>query len=342
MNYCICDKQTILQKSPNWQGLLGTADIPYSQVISKRQSKKIKYHYCKFPIAAGDVLVELTNSETDKQGADAVLKIMECLCPLLTAEVDRIKGDEAQRTKRLKHNLITHNAMILQEIYNLIPQSTLADKVANQIQFVSTAITNSKENVARGMIRILKNASLSKAEFDIHDVLTGTSAAALKFDSHRMHKLLKLTFSSFWLDFVEKNITVDIHESTLNVSVDYKTISAALCHLLDNAVKYILKGTDLHVHISLEEGCVVTEIDMISLKIFDDEANKIFNEYYSGILAKQLGLDGHGIGMYVVGKFIQLNNGNISVIRNRFPRNAVTVDNIAYEQNVIRISLPKG
>lgn len=342
MNYCVFDKSSTIFSSPGWQERFSIGTIPFSTILSKRISKKLKYFYYRIKFGSNEAVFEFTNAEIDKKAVDSIARIIDKIVPTFEGEIERTKANETQRTKRLKHNLITHNTMILQEIFNLIPQDVIADKISNQLQYVSSVISANSRSVSQALIRILKNASLSKAEFDVHEVLERSDVPALEFDSHRMHKLLKLAFSSFWLDFLEKKINIQMNECFLNVRIDYKTISAVLCHLLDNATKYTLGNTDLHIHISLENNFVMTEFDMISLKIDDDEVTRIFQEQYSGRYAKKLGLEGQGIGMYIVGKFIKLNNGRIEIQRNCVPRNARSINDISYEQNRFRLFLPKS
>jgi|GEM_PF-3212387 signal transduction histidine kinase len=342
MNYCAFNKNCSIFASAGWQEKFPISEIPYSTILTKRVSKRQKFFYYRIKFGTNEAVFEFTSSEIDKKAIDSVANIIDKLIPTFEDEIERIKVNETQRTKRLKHNLITHNTMILQEIFNLIPQDVIADKISNQLQYVSSVISANSRSVGQALIRILKNASLSKAEFDVHEVLYRSDVPALEFDTHRMHKLLKLAFSSFWLDFLEKKITIQLNESFLNVRIDYKTISAVLCHLLDNATKYTLNNTDLHIHISLEGNYVVTEFDMISLRIDDDEVGIIFQEHYSGRYAKRLGLEGQGIGMYIVNKFIRLNNGRIELQRNCVPRNARTIEDIIYEQNRFKLFLPKA
>lgn len=341
MNYIIYEDEVLLSKSSHWDNSIDPKSIPFSEVITRRYSRKTKFYYFKKKIAKHTVLFEFSNIDVDKRATCSISDVVSAICLILEAEIRNIKKIEIKRTNRLKHNIITRNTMILQEIFTLIPQEVLADNVLNQLQYVSSEASKNSRNFSQAFIRILKNASLSKAEFDIHEILEGSKSPVLDFDNHRMHKLLKLSFSSFWLDFVEKQIKIKINESTLTVKVDYKTISAVLCHILDNASKYTLKNTDLLINISLEEGYVVTEFDMISLAISAKDISKIYEEGYSGKFARELGLDGHGIGMYVVYKFIDMNNGKIEIEPNCVPRNSRNVDGVIYEQNRIKIFLPK-
>jgi hypothetical protein len=212
MNYCAFNKNCSIFASPGWQETFPVSEIPYSTILTKRISKRQKYFYYKIKFGSNEAVFEFTSAEIDKKAIDSVAKIVDMLIPSFEDEIERIKVSETQRTKRLKHNLITHNTMILQEIFNLIPQDVIADKISNQLQYVSSVISANSRKVGQALIRILKNASLSKAEFDVHEILDRSDVPVLEFDSHRMHKLLKLAFSSFWLDFLEKKINIQINE----------------------------------------------------------------------------------------------------------------------------------
>ena len=79
---------------------------------------------------------------------------------------------------------------------------------------------------------------------------------------------------------------------------------------------------------------------MVSLKVYEDEIQKIFLENYSGVLAKEYDLAGNGLGMYIVKKLVEFNNGKITFLNN-CNGTAFKYDGIEYEKNKIILSLPK-
>ena len=77
---------------------------------------------------------------------------------------------------------------------------------------------------------------------------------------------------------------------------------------------------------------------MKSLYIQDGEEQEIFNEGYSGVLAKKTALSGKGIGMYRAKRLIELNNGTITIEPGEFPQN---IKGIEYADNKFIITLPR-
>jgi light-regulated signal transduction histidine kinase (bacteriophytochrome) len=264
-------------------------------------------------------------------------KVLIVLSKDIIQSIDNAKDKENQKTRRLKHNLINHNANILQELYKLIPQDSFKAGT-NHIEVILTEIRKDIRKSAFTYLKVLKSSNLMKAEFDVYEMLDKDSSY-LDFFEHKIHKVIILTLNPFWLDLVEKNISINIQPSQEKVNIDYKTISVALSHLFDNATKYIRPYTEFKIGFKVEHDKVAVEFDMISLKVKQEELQNIFAEEVSGYWSKQLELAGDGIGMYMINKLVKLNDGDITFKANVDPNKAFKYNDIPYEHNKITITL---
>lgn len=254
----------------------------------------------------------------------------------------QIRESEVNITRRLKHNLVTYNSHILQEIYQLIPQEEILSLDGrSQLLKIQQALSLDINNSAQSFLRILKNASLEKAEFDAFDKLYKTDPK-LSLAEHSVHKIILLTLNSFWLDFLEREIEVDIQSTNKKLVLDYNSFSVALGHIFDNAVKYVLPKSRIYIQFyeNVLDRHFDINIDMTSLKVEQAEKEKIFQEGFSGSLAQQKECCGTGVGLFIARRMIELNNGKISFFPDTNSRDRKHKDGYDYERNRIKIVFP--
>ena len=249
------------------------------------------------------------------------------------------KSKESQKTRRLKHNLITHSSNILQELYKLFPQDSFRNG-CNHLNNIENVIKKDTNKAAYTYLKVLKNSNLMKAEFDVYEMLENENPY-LDFSRHSIHKVLILTLNPFWLDLVEQNVNINIDQFHGTVTIDYKSVSVVLSHIFDNMSKYIMPHSNLHISFKEESENVLIKMEMTSLKIEPTEIDNIFTENYSGVWAKKLDLDGDGIGMYVVQKLAKLNKGNVFFEINFDDKSTIFLDGVPYENNRINVELKK-
>jgi signal transduction histidine kinase len=186
---------------------------------------------------------------------------------------------------------------------------------------------------------LIKNVNLIKAEFDVYDMLS-VKNPTLEFFTHNPHKLTLLVLSPFWLELIEKGIKINISECKGEVYVDYRSVSVALSHIFENTSKYICRNTTLNINYVENNGFIIINFEMISLKIKPEEKDKIFEDNYSGDYAKSTTLAGSGLGMSIVKKLTELNRGEIIVEIDTDEKLREKVMGIPYEKNIFKIKLP--
>lgn len=140
----------------------------------------------------------------------------------------------------------------------------------------------------------------------------------------------------FFNDFNEKDVYIDIEEYYEKVYVDFESVQVAIYHIIENAAKYIAPKTNANITFKIEKHTQYIIFAMTSLYINQDEEFEIFNEGYSGIVAKQLKKAGKGIGMYRAKRLIELNNGTLTVEAGE----AIKINGIDYANNKFIIALP--
>lgn len=287
--------------------------------------------------ASGSVFLcfdkETKSSSRFKQALQAYGDVLEAILDIKNDQVEQ----NVTHLRRLTHNLVSYNAHILQDIYTLVSQEELAGDGKNQLRVLTSAVSKDPSKTAISILRILKNANLSKAEFSIFDKLYEMTPD-LEFFRHNIHKVILLVFNSFWQDFIDKGVRINIQPCTNMLFIDYESISAALAHIVDNAAKYIAPGTELGVSFNQTESEFQVEFDMISLGIEPGESQRLFDEGYSGINAQNAQLSGQGIGLYVVDRLLALNNAAATVAAASNSSSSFLLDGLPYQRNVVRIT----
>lgn len=243
-------------------------------------------------------------------------------------------------TSRLIHNLTSLNAHNIQEIYSLIPQENVSQKIGGQISFVEDIVKKVPKETALTLLRIAKNNAAMKAEFSVFRKLFDSNPD-LQIREHNVHKVLMNIFYLFFPDFTDKSVRVKIgdNKNKYFACFDYESFHVAIYHVIENAAKYIKPKSTLIVEIKNVGGFVEIIMDMISLEIKKSEAERIFEDGVSGELASRLGKSGDGIGMNRAKKILELNSGSVSV--NPYCDTVETVMGLNYQRNVFTISLPK-
>ncbi len=93
-------------------------------------------------------------------------------------------------------------------------------------------------------------------------------------------------------------------------------IAQAISNILENAVKYADKDSDIIVSAVNEEDWVGLSITSQGIPIGEKESNHVFERNFRGEAARQEVPAGTGIGLYLVNSIIKIHNGKIKLLLN--------------------------
>jgi len=268
------------------------------------------------------------------------LQVFLDFIPVIKNVEHRIKNKTTTHNRRLLHNLRTLNGHNIQEIFNLISEKELRqmkegrkkyieDKIKGQIQKMPSVITN-----------LMKNNAAIRMEFSVFGKLYGTKEKT-KSQKHNIRRALMNVLHLFFQDFTDRGIIVEVNECNIEILVDYEILQVALYQIFDNATKYALENTNIIISFVFEEKTFDIEIDMLSLKIEEDEILKITQDEFCGKHAKKINKNGKGIGMFVAKQVLALNHAKIEIIP-RFDTRQAILNGIEYEGNRFAISFPRN
>lgn len=115
------------------------------------------------------------------------------------------------------------------------------------------------------------------------------------------------------------------HEGAVAVQVEYgealplvrlneRLFSRAVSNLLDNACKYAPDGKEISVRAYERDGGAVLEVRDFGPGVGPEEKQKIFDKFYRGAAARDLGVAGTGIGLAFVKHIVEQHGGTIEVL----------------------------
>lgn len=248
------------------------------------------------------------------------------------------KAEEIEREKYYKivHNLRKLNAEALGNQYNFIPQEKLTENYRDLFSFVYNWIRSDMKGATLTLLKQAKINAHIKTEFDTHELLSMDNPI-LDFRNHGVREVILNVYHPFERDFKDKNIFLAFSHNIGYAKFDYRTMRLAFAHILSNAAKYVKPSTDINVNFEVIDSDIVISFSMCSIAIREEEVERIFLDGVSGSIPKANKLNGSGLGMGLIKKAVELNNGSFNVIPGKtFSK---TKNNIYYADNVFVITL---
>ena len=105
--------------------------------------------------------------------------------------------------------------------------------------------------------------------------------------------------------------SVDFEDACSLIKGDYDRIRQVFTILLQNAVKYGEKGTEIHVYIKRQEHTIIAEVTDHGSVIPEEEWDQVFEKFYRA--SNHGGKEGSGLGLVVANNIIKRHDGRISV-----------------------------
>jgi len=103
---------------------------------------------------------------------------------------------------------------------------------------------------------------------------------------------------------------VDISEG-LSALTEEQSFTSVLTNLVDNAIKYSPQHTRVEVQLKASNAFVSLSVKDLGNGIPKTEKEKIFTRFYRGGNEEQRRTKGTGLGLYIVKKLVEAQNGNL-------------------------------
>lgn len=257
----------------------------------------------------------------------------------LRRKFEELVQSDSGSIQRLQHNVNTYNAKIKDDLEALVSlEDVEVDDWSRVVGNVQNIVEANLKRTAITILKTYKNISLVNAEMNVYDLMQNAKGSLEQYN-HSIHKIVKLSLQPFFLDFVEKGISLPWGECYEKIYVDFSSISVALGHFWNNAVKYAAPNTEINISFSSDIQNVFMVVEMNSLEITDDDMKSIFVEGYSGYWAIVQSKEGKGIGMYYIKKLMELNHGKFEILPGV---RSFMLESVPYARNSFRFIFPKN
>lgn len=187
--------------------------------------------------------------------------------------------------------------------------------------FLDIVIQKFAGNVSEQAEDKLKKARIRSEEAinTINDVLSISKLKLLDSitpEESKLELLIENVISHFRTNIEYKNIDIKIRDERIpqkSVFADAKLIELAFSNIIGNAVKYTPKNGRIEILVSeLNEDNILIEISDSGIGIPEQDINKVFNDFYRSSNAKEIKIEGSGLGLSVVKQIVEQHNGLIS------------------------------
>jgi signal transduction histidine kinase len=261
------------------------------------------------------------------------------IVPMLLSHRDETKQVIALQNKRIYHNVVSLNAHNIQELYALVSDKILSQKLDQQRKIIKEAIEKDIDSTVSMFLRIAKNNLAIQTNFNVFNKLS-EPFPSMNYRKQKIRRVFLAVYHVFFQDFFDKKINVTIEESEIEFFIDYESVSVSFYHLLDNATKYAIPDSTIIIRFKEQKDYCSISFVMESIEISDAEKDKLVEEGYKGIAATKMEAKGHGIGMYIVDQLLKLNKGRL-VINSNLDNKKRHHGGLPYCKNEFIILLPK-
>jgi len=112
----------------------------------------------------------------------------------------------------------------------------------------------------------------------------------------------------------KKNITIGLNcDTAITIRGNASLLVQAVGNLIDNAIKYSARDTDIQVSARREESSVIVEVQDNGNGIPREHLPRIFERFYRVDKSRSRDLGGTGLGLAIVKHIVLAHGGRISV-----------------------------
>jgi PAS domain S-box-containing protein len=273
------------------------ADINTEKILLKKEGKEIH------------VIVKSV-SVLDENG-----KVKHYVMQMLDiSEIKRVQKElfealkKAEESDRLKSAFLAQMSHEIRTPLNVILTSIplIADEISSDdedLKIILDSVKSAGKRLQRTIDMILSMSSVQsgnyKATFEKFDIIPDLQNMVKEFKSLSDDKGLKLKFTQ--------------SDDTAFITADRYTVNQVFQNLINNAIKYTLKGyVEVYVK-NLKNDKVKIEIRDSGIGMSEEYLQKMFMPFSQEDSGYKREFEGNGLGLALVKKYIELNNAEINV-----------------------------
>ena len=289
------------------------ADINTEKILLKKEGKEIH-------VIVKSVSVLDENSKVKHY----VMQMLDI------SEIKRVQRElvealkKAEESDRLKSAFLAQMSHEIRTPLNVILTSIplIADEISSDdedLKIILDSVKSAGKRLQRTIDMILSMSSVQsgnyKATFEKFDIVSDLKKMVNEFKSLSDDKGLKLKFTQ--------------SEDTAFITADRYTVNQVFQNLINNAIKYTLKGyVEVYVK-NLKNDKVKIEIRDSGIGMSEEYLQKMFMPFSQEDTGYKREFEGNGLGLALVKKYIELNRAEINV---ESEKNIGSVFSVAFDK----------
>ncbi len=217
--------------------------------------------------------------------------------------------EKAEQSDRLKSEFLAGMSHEIRTPINTILNFTsliktdLGNEIDEDIKFSFEMIDSGSRRLIRTIDSILNMSQLQSGSYEHKVKLISL-----------VKNVLKPLKEEFKLVAQQKNLELNliVNAEDTNVLVDEYTITQLFINLIDNATKYTEKG-QINIVVNSCDNKLIVEIIDTGIGISEEILPTVFEPFIQEEMGYTRSFEGNGLGLALVRKYIELNNGSIDV-----------------------------
>jgi signal transduction histidine kinase len=278
-----------------------TADLLAAGVVSPEQLSRRALE-----LTAEMVPIALSAPNSEKL-VEALFATMQQLSSKIIGEHNRRLVDELRRVDDVKTMFLRVTTHELRAPLTALRGYASMLRAGDLGQLPAPAAT-AIEAMARAA-----QASLNLVDRLVEAARLEGGAETLTLERHRISDVVATAVEPLQEAVRLKRVDLVLDVADEWVEVDLDLVAIAVRNLLGNALKYASAGT-IWVRARLENDQAVFEVEDQGPGIPDDEQALVFDRYYRSQRTRESGVEGTGLGLYIVSRIAELHGGKASVV----------------------------
>lgn len=127
-----------------------------------------------------------------------------------------------------------------------------------------------------------------------------------------LNKIIQEVINDLLESAKQKNIKINFSKQELpQILIDQDTIRMVIQNLIDNAIKYTKSNNPIEINSKIDNNNIIVSVKDSGIGIPQKDQPKIFSKFHRSQNAKNLAVNGTGLGLYIAKQIIEKHKGKI-------------------------------
>lgn len=227
-------------------------------------------------------------------------------------------------------------------LYNFIHEvGTINQLIRRKAEILSKVTKKSidKKSVAENASLILEHSAILSTQIDLFSYQLNPDLMVIeKKDMRNLYGKFYKAVLAFKQRAKEKDVKLNISGDQTSLIELYPVIDTLPILILDNAIKYSHKGSDIDITIEDDDSTIIISCENTGPHVYSDEVNLLFDRGKRGINAIESGVAGMGLGLSFLKHICNIHNAKYTI---SISNNTYEINDMEYSQFKLTLIFPK-